>query len=69
MHLSKEALDLFALAGASLEVDVEPHLAPETHTGFHQRLHSIKLLIWVFGIVMVESVADMDNDEEVTLPF
>jgi hypothetical protein len=27
-----------------------------------------KWTYWVFGIVMVESVADMDNDEEVTLP-
>ena len=43
MHLGKEALDLFALAAASPEVDVEPHLSLETHTGCHQRLHSVKL--------------------------
>lgn len=69
MQLSKEALDLFGLAAASPEVDVIPHLAPEERSVFHQRLHSIKPFTWVFGIVMVESVADMANDDEVTLPF
>ena len=43
MHLGKEALDLFALAAASPEVGVEPHLALETRTGYHQRLRNIKL--------------------------
>jgi hypothetical protein len=43
VHLSKEALDLFGLAAASPKVDVIPHLAPERRTGFHQRLHNIKL--------------------------
>jgi hypothetical protein len=46
VHLSKEALDLFALAAASPspEVDMVPHLTLETHARFHQRLHSIKLI-------------------------
>lgn len=69
MHLGKEALDLFGLAAASPEVDVIPHLVPEKRTGFHQRLHNVKLFTWVFSIVMVESVADMGNDDEITLPF
>lgn len=68
MHLSKEALDLFGLAAASPEVEVIPHLAPGKRSGNHQRLHSIKLFTRVSGIVIVESVADMVNHHEVTLP-
>uniref|UniRef100_A0A0A8XZV5 Uncharacterized protein n=1 Tax=Arundo donax TaxID=35708 RepID=A0A0A8XZV5_ARUDO len=35
VHLSEEALDLTVAAAASPEVNVEPRLASETHTGFH----------------------------------
>ena len=49
MHLSKEALDCLvitaaaAAAGASLEVDMEPCLAPESHAALLQGLHNIEL--------------------------
>jgi len=43
VHLSEEALDFVGAAAASPEVEVEPHLPPETNTRFHQGLHSIKL--------------------------
>ena len=43
MHLSEEALDFVGAATASPEVEMEPHLPPETNSRFHQGLHSIKL--------------------------
>jgi hypothetical protein len=45
VHFSKEALDLVAFATASPEVDMVPKLVPESRPGFHQRLHSVKLVI------------------------
>lgn len=67
VHLSEEALDFVAFATASPEVDVSPQLFPETSSGFHQRLHSIKLITRVPGIVIVESVADVRHDGGVAL--
>jgi len=43
VHLSEEALDFVGAAAASPEVEMEPHLPPETNSRFHQELHSIKL--------------------------
>ena len=48
MRLSKEALDCLVItaaiaAGVSLEVDMEPCLAPESHAALLQGLHSIEL--------------------------
>lgn len=43
VHLGEEALDFVGAAASSPEVEVEPHLVPETNSGFHQGLHSIKL--------------------------
>jgi hypothetical protein len=34
----------------------------------NSNLNEVNWTYWVFGIVMVESVADMANDDEVTLP-
>jgi hypothetical protein len=43
VHLGEEALDFVGAAATSPEVEVEPHLVPETNSVFHQWLHSIKL--------------------------
>lgn len=67
MHLSEEALDFVGAAAASPEVEVEPHLPPETNTRFHQGLHSIKLATLVPGIVVAESMLDSPDEEGVTL--
>lgn len=69
VHLSKEALDFIAFAAASPEVDVGPLLFPESSSGFHQRLHNIKFVTRVPGIVIVESVADVSYDHVVALSF
>jgi hypothetical protein len=48
VHLNKEALDCLVItaaiaAGVSLEVDMEPCLAPESHAALLQGLHNIEL--------------------------
>jgi len=67
VHHGEEALDFVGAAAASPEVEVEPHLPPETNTRFHQGLHSIKLATLVPGIVVAESMLDSPDEEGVTL--
>jgi len=43
VHLGEESLNYVGAAAASPEVEVEPDLAPEGNTSFHQGLHSVKL--------------------------
>lgn len=69
VHLSKESLDLIAFLAASPEVDVDPQLIPEASMGLHQRLHNIKLVTRVPGIVMADSVADVRHDGGVAPSF